>query len=103
MVETILTSIFLYDESNFLNDKNNITIDINLQIFKINNKQFKKNLDINFSWDNKPNCSNMIYACHALFGWEELHHHLIACQNKNNGKKEMRQNLQTQLLYTYIC
>lgn len=36
MVETILTSILLYNESNFLNDKNNITININLQIL---NKQ----------------------------------------------------------------
>lgn len=61
MVETILTSILLYNESNFLNDKNNITTNINLQIFKINNKQFLIFLVINFAWDNKPNCSNMIW------------------------------------------
>jgi hypothetical protein len=50
---------------------------------------------------------NMIYGfpntCHALFGLEELHHHLITCQNKNNGQKKIEQNLQTQLLYTCIC
>jgi hypothetical protein len=61
MVETILTSILLYNESNFLNDKNNITININLKNFKINNNQFLIFLVINFAWDNKPNCSNMIW------------------------------------------
>lgn len=39
----------------------NITITINLQSFKINNKQFKFFLGINFAWHNKPNCSDMIW------------------------------------------